>query len=121
MKLVEKAWGSEQWIVNREYCGKILNLKKGYRCSVHKHKLKDETFLVIEGTVLMELGKKAWIMGQWQSVHVPRNSFHRFSGLEDSKIIEFSTKHRESDSYRKTESGAFDLQEALEKLERETK
>lgn len=30
---------------------------------------------------------------------------HRFSGLEDSVIIESSTHHEDSDSYREEESG----------------
>ncbi len=97
--------------MNREYCGKILNLKKGFESSLHKHKIKDETFFVLEGKFLMELGKKKRVMLPGNSIHVPRNKYHRFSGLEDSKIIEFSTKHFESDSYRKTQSGKFDLQE----------
>lgn len=25
---IDKVWGDEQWIVNKEYCGKILRLKK---------------------------------------------------------------------------------------------
>jgi hypothetical protein len=28
MKVVEKVWGKEHWIVNNEYCGKLLILKK---------------------------------------------------------------------------------------------
>ncbi len=112
MKIVQKAWGSEEWIANRQYCGKILNLEKGYRSSIHKHKKKDETFFILEGKVLMELGKKKWVMNPNDIVHIPRNSYHRFSGLEKSRMIEFSTKHRESDSYRKTKSEAFDLKEA---------
>jgi len=48
VKHVEKVWGSEDWIVNREYCGKVLNLNKGFRCSMHYHKNKDETFYVVK-------------------------------------------------------------------------
>lgn len=112
MKTVKKVWGFEQWIVNRECCGKILNLKKGFESSLHKHRKKDETFFVLDGIVLMELGKKKWVMNPGDSVHVPPNKYHGFSGLKNSRIIEFSTKHLESDSYRKTQSGKFDLQEA---------
>jgi len=111
MKMVPKEWGSELWIANNDYCGKILNLKKGYRSSIHKHKIKHETFFVIDGKVFMELGRKKWIMMPGSSVHIPRNRYHRFSGLEESKMIEFSSRHFESDSYRKTKSGRFDLQE----------
>jgi len=53
IKKVKKIWGSEEWLVNNElYCCKILNLKKGYRCSIHYHKDKDETFYVLKGIVL---------------------------------------------------------------------
>jgi mannose-6-phosphate isomerase-like protein (cupin superfamily) len=112
IKVVPKVWGEEQWIVNRDYCGKILVLKKGYRCSIHCHKKKDETFYLLEGKVLMELGDKKFVMKPGEAVHVPVGSYHRFSGIEDSRIIEFSTKHSDSDSYRKAKSGQFDLKEA---------
>ena len=35
---VEKVWGEEHWIVNRDYCGKKMVLNKGFRCSLHFHK-----------------------------------------------------------------------------------
>jgi len=105
MKIVEKVWGSEEWIVNRNYCGKILNLKKDYHCSTHKHKIKDETFYLLKGKVLFELRGKKKILLPGDIVHVPTNSYHRFTGITNSKIIEFSTRHYESDSYRKDSSG----------------
>ncbi len=48
IKKVNKVWGSEEWIVNNStYCGKILNIKKGYRSSIHYHKNKHETFYLL--------------------------------------------------------------------------
>jgi hypothetical protein len=42
---VDKGWGREVWIANGKlYCGKILEIKKGKRCSLHYHKLKTESF-----------------------------------------------------------------------------
>ena len=104
IKIVPKVWGEEHWIVNKEYCGKKLLLKKGYRCSTHYHKKKDETFYVIKGRVLMELGLKRWVMNVFDSVHIPIGAKHRFTGLDDSEIIEFSTHHEEQDSHRVSES-----------------
>jgi quercetin dioxygenase-like cupin family protein len=105
-KFVEKAWGSELWIENNElYCGKILTLKKGFFCSVHYHKLKDESFFILKGKVKMELFGETKIMKEGDTVRLKPNTVHRFTGLEDSKIIEISTKHIDSDSYRITESG----------------
>lgn len=100
-----KVWGEEHWIVNRDYCGKKLVLRKGYRCSMHLHKIKDETFYVIKGRVLMEVSGKSRILTPGDKQHIQVKDSHRFTGLEDSEIIEFSTHHREDDSYRDIVSG----------------
>lgn len=119
MKIVEKAWGSEQWIANNsKYCGKILNLKQGFRCSKHLHKEKDETFYLLEGKVALELGNKTILLKPGDSAHVLQNTLHSFAGLEDSRIIEFSTTHSDSDSYRKTRSGAIPLNPLLAEMGR---
>ena len=101
MKKVKKVWGNEIWIVNSDmYCGKVLNLKKGFSCSFHYHKLKDETFMVLEGRIIMRLHDDVFVMKPGDSCHVPPWTNHRFTGVKDSKIIEFSTRHFEDDSYR---------------------
>lgn len=108
---VQKAWGEEHWIVNREYCGKKMVLLRGHRCSLHFHKNKDEVFYVTSGRLLLELGDGERVMGPGDHHHIPAGVEHRFSGLEDSEIIEFSTHHDDEDSYRipGQESGPFDL------------
>lgn len=107
--VVPKVWGEEHWIVNRDYCGKKLILKKGHRCSLHYHKNKDEVFYVIRGRLLLELGGEELILVPGDHRRVAPGTVHRFSGLEDSEIIEFSTHHEDSDSYRVEIGGAFDL------------
>ncbi|MAG07885.1 hypothetical protein CMO89_00260 [Candidatus Woesearchaeota archaeon] len=109
IKIVPKAWGEERWIVNRDYCGKLLILKKGFRCSMHHHKNKDETFYINKGRVLLELEGSKFIMKPGQALLIEPNQKHRFTGLEDSEIIEFSTHHDDSDSYRDELSGEVDL------------
>jgi quercetin dioxygenase-like cupin family protein len=105
MKKVKKVWGEEHWIVNGKYCGKKLVLNKGFKCSLHQHKNKDETFYVIKGKVIMEADDEERIMVPFDYIHIKPRCWHRFSGLEDSEIIEFSTHHEDSDSYRKEPSG----------------
>lgn len=109
IKIVPKVWGEERWIVNRDYCGKLLVLKKGFRCSMHHHKNKDETFYVNKGKVLLELDGMKIVMNPGDAQLVKPNQPHRFTGLEDSEIIEFSTHHEDSDSYRDELSGEVDL------------
>lgn len=111
---VPKIWGHEEWIVNNDkYCGKKLVLKKGYKCSLHYHKIKDETFYVLSGKILLELEyrevKKTRVMEAGEIASIAPLMVHRFSGLENSVIIEFSTYHMEEDSYRIESSGLIDV------------
>ena len=111
LKVVPKAWGEERWIANnRRYCGKQMLLRKGWRCSMHMHRVKDETFFVTRGRMLFEIegpgGRvRRRILGPGSIQHVPPGVWHRFSGIERTEFFEFSTTHRESDSYRRTASG----------------
>lgn len=101
----KKEWGEEQWIVNKEYCGKKLVLQKNRRCSLHKHEKKDEVFYILSGLVRMEIGDDTFTLRPGDFVHIHAGAYHRFTGLEDSEIMEFSTNHQENDSYRKEYSG----------------
>jgi mannose-6-phosphate isomerase-like protein (cupin superfamily) len=104
IKHVEKKWGYEDWLTNSPgYCTKVLGLKKGLRCSLHSHETKDETFYIVLGRVLIEkeldIIREA-ILLPGDAVRIMPRTKHRFSGLEDSLIIEASTHHEDSDSYR---------------------
>jgi quercetin dioxygenase-like cupin family protein len=109
-----KAWGEEHWIVNKEYCGKKLVLKAGHRCSIHYHKIKDEVFYVTSGLVLIEVGDGARVLSPGMKQHIKPNERHRFTGLENSEIMELSTCHMEDDSYRDAPSGAVPPEEFRE-------
>lgn len=102
---VPKLWGYEKWLENNDkYCCKLLSLKKGYQCSLHKHKIKDEMFFIMQGHVRLEVGKKVMHMLSGSFVRIQSGVLHRFRGIEDSIIIEVSTHHEDSDSYRVEES-----------------
>lgn len=100
-----KVWGEEHWIVNKEYCGKKLILRRGHRCSIHWHKTKDEVFYVLSGLVLMEVNGDAHVLKPGMKQYIRPGDRHRFTGLADSEIMEFSTTHMEEDSYRDEPSG----------------
>ena len=109
VKIVPKLWGYEKWLENNEkYCCKILSLNKGYQCSLHYHKNKDETFLVTKGRLRLELGEKVLLMGIGDFVRVLPGTKHRFAGTEDALILEISTHHEDDDSYRIEESRKMD-------------
>ena len=108
IKFVPKGWGYEKWIVNNEeYCGKLLFLAKGKKCSWHYHKLKDEVFYVQSGRIKVLYSDeddinsaKHVILEAGDNFHVYRGLRHRMIALLDSEVFEFSTQHFDSDSHR---------------------
>ena len=112
---IKKVWGDEIIIANDQYCGKILVLKMNYRCSVHMHKMKTETFYFMEGLCLFEWCKAnrnnednivhKYIMPVGSCITLEPRVMHRFSGIAQvTKILEVSTKDLPEDSYRNTQS-----------------
>jgi len=102
-----KGWGHEVWVHNdARYCGKILVVKAGKRCSLHSHKLKHETFYVQTGRVHMRIrhsdGREdSFEMSPGDVLELAPGTAHQFTGIaEQSEIMEFSTQHFEEDSYR---------------------
>lgn len=110
--IVEKPWGSEEWIVNNEkYCGKLLRINKNNNSSWHYHKLKDEVMYVHSGKVKIIHGYNEdinhptntfIILNKGESFHIPTGLIHKICALEETELFEFSTQHFDSDSYRIT-------------------
>lgn len=110
MKTVKKGWGNGLWIINTtKYCGKILTFNCSKRCSLHYHLNKDECFYIIEGKFVITLYElehkeetiqiKVFYPGE--AIHIPPKMVHQMMGLERiNKLVEFSTHHEDSDSYR---------------------
>ena len=108
IKHVPKGWGYEKWIVNTdEYCGKLLFFDEGKRCSWHYHNLKDETFYLQSGRILLYYGDSDDLAKANDCILEPGDKFHIYRGLrhqmiavESSELFEFSTEHCDEDSYR---------------------
>lgn len=103
----DRGWGYELWIENLpEYCGKILHIYKDKRGSLHFHLKKLETMLLTSGLVDIrfvdtDTGKEYCVhLCPGDSIKIPRGQPHQIIALEESEIIEFSTTHEETDSYR---------------------
>ena len=109
IKKVDKGWGHELWIANsNNYCGKLLFFNEGKRCSIHYHRIKDETFYLQSGKLVLNIWnvddglhvEKTMELLPGSSYHLPPGTIHQMVALEDSELFEFSTEHVDSDSYR---------------------
>jgi dTDP-glucose pyrophosphorylase/mannose-6-phosphate isomerase-like protein (cupin superfamily) len=105
-KIVEKPWGREEWIVNKEYCGKIIIINKNHQSSFHYHKKKNETFYVLEGKMRISMNNgREEILGKGDILDIPTETLHRLEAVEDCRILEISTHHSDADSYRILDGG----------------
>jgi mannose-6-phosphate isomerase-like protein (cupin superfamily) len=108
VNIVAKGWGREVWIVNNDaYCGKILEISKGKRCSLHFHRLKAESFFIRRGRIrillkqsLRDPGLEEHEMQAGDCIDIPREYVHQIEALEDTELYEFSTQHFDTDSHR---------------------
>ena len=115
MKIIPKKWGHELTIENNElYCLKVLVCEDRIWSSegkFHHHPIKDETFLVIEGILEIELQVKQGYLSQYykegDDIRIKPNTKHRFrSAGRRCKFIEASTHDSPDDTVR-TERGKY--------------
>ena len=95
---VEKPWGHELiWAHTDRYVGKVLVIEPGKRLSLQYHEQKDETLLVMRGTLRLHIGPsleeiKQIDLGPGESYHVRTGQTHRFEALsEQVELVEVST------------------------------
>lgn len=119
-RVVEKEWGVEYWLCNRErYCSKILEIYSGRGGSFHCHEQKMETFLVLHGRVLVYVGKylddalgeedtalgsvsKIKLLRPSQSLNIYPYTFHLVQAVSrcSAMVLETGTHHDEADVIR---------------------
>ena len=118
--IVEKPWGHEEiWASTSRYAGKILVIKKGHRLSRQYHRVKEETVMVLQGTLVCEEGPRRagedvirHELGPGGIFHVPAGTIHRFCAeYNDVRLVEVSTSEiqdvvRLEDDYRRIEDDA---------------
>lgn len=106
-------WGRELRMVNRsatadcsaEYCGKLIELTYPARSSIHYHKEKTETFIVLNGVVTIQLGNAMRDYGVGEQVTIYPGQKHSFmiarkNNGRKALILEVSTHHEDEDTYR---------------------
>jgi len=103
MKYVPKKWGWELWICNNDrYCGKKLFIKQGHWLSYHHHEVKDEVLYIESGKAWITYDGKYTTLFSGFAFHVKPGVLHQIQAIDDATIFEFSTKHFDEDSHRRT-------------------
>jgi len=98
-QIVEKGWGAEHILGPSEgYLFKKLFMKKGCRCSLQLHNYKEETVLVISGTLKVTIRvnepdyyDSEFILGPGDYIHISPKTIHRMEAIENCYYVESST------------------------------
>ena len=114
-RIVTKAWGSEEIICQQPHACKIMRLKPGFQVSLHWHRNKTETFILIEGELIIEGSEQSGgkyirhLRDKYSSLTLPIMTPHTFYCPDNQKgetvFVEASTSDDPGDSYRIFPSG----------------
>jgi N-acetylneuraminate synthase len=80
----------EYWVVNdrsRNYCGKFLLLFENQRCPRHFHRMKDETFFIVKGKVVMEADGREFEMKEGDTYQMAPGVVHTFTAIDGPALI----------------------------------
>lgn len=87
-------------VINRDYCKKILILLPNQSHPKQFHKAKEETFLIMHGSINLTLDKKNIKMYEGDKITIKPNQVHSFKANKNGCIIEeLSTTHKKQDSF----------------------
>ena len=119
--VTEKIWGLEvecACVPDENYTAKLLVINPGFTSSIHYHKVKHETFYVLQGNVILSTYCTGVLAGGYmntkldtkmslvpgQRVVIPPMTVHSFRATVPSVIVEGSTLHSDDDVYRYSQS-----------------
>jgi mannose-6-phosphate isomerase len=97
MKIVPKPWGRELWIAHTDkYAMKIIEIKKGTRCSLQYHVKKHEHIYVDSGAMQVEWENdqgqmETLILNPGEVIENKPGRKHRMTAIEDLRLFEVST------------------------------
>ena len=96
----EKPWGWELlWARAETYVGKLLFVRAHQSLSLQFHNEKDESWYVLEGRAVVEMGAPgdpipaSEVVGPGAAFRIRPGTVHRVAALEDTLILEVSTPH----------------------------
>ncbi len=94
---VDKPWGYElRWAITDRYLGKVLHINSGEALSLQYHNRKDESILVISGTMDLDLDDEQGVLRRHRmlpgdSRRIQPGCRHRMTAVEDCDVFEVST------------------------------
>lgn len=86
-------------IINRAYCKKIIILFPGQKHPTHMHVIKEETFHVLNGSMVLTTNGNSFELNTGELFTIDRRISHSFYSEQGCVFEEISTTHNSNDSY----------------------
>lgn len=86
-------------IINRTYCKKIIILFPNQKHPSHIHHIKEETFHIQNGSMILTVNEKKYNLKAGQLFTIFSGEVHSFSSKSGCIFEEISTTHYTDDSY----------------------
>lgn len=91
-------------IINRAYCKKIIVLFPRQKHPVHTHNVKEETFHVLNGNMLLSINGNNYVLKAGELFTIEPGLLHSFYSENGCVFEEISTTHYADDSYYEDET-----------------
>ena len=83
-----RPWGRfEKFHENKSCTVKLIYVNANSRLSLQYHKKRSEFWKVIKGTAMVEINEKTIVLGEGETITIPRQAKHRVLALESDCII----------------------------------
>ncbi|HWS19448.1 MAG TPA: phosphomannose isomerase type II C-terminal cupin domain [Nitrososphaera sp.] len=83
-----RPWGRfEKFHENKSCTVKLIYVNANSRLSLQYHKKRSEFWKVIKGTAMVEVNEKRIVLGEGETITIPRQVKHRVLALESECII----------------------------------
>lgn len=86
-------------VINRDYCKKIIIVLKGQTNPFHHHKVKEESFVVTYGDIIVNLNGEEKEYKRGDIILVKTGEKHSFTSKNGGIFEEISTTHCKADSF----------------------
>ena len=83
-----RPWGRfEKFHENKSCTVKLIYVNANSRLSLQYHKKRSEFWKVIKGTAMVEINEKRIVLGEGDTITIPRQAKHRVLALKSECII----------------------------------
>tara|TARA_E500000178_G_scaffold342355_1_gene387424 strand:- start:1537 stop:1884 length:348 start_codon:yes stop_codon:yes gene_type:complete len=87
-EISRRPWGTYEVIISCDrYKIKRIIVEPGNRLSLQSHKKRDESWVIVNGNALIEIGSNSYKLKYGESIHIKRNEKHRVKNVSDDKLI----------------------------------